>query len=203
MSGLSFSDYRGCILCPKCQNEILSWSSYFGKYMCSCGWEGIGDVKNDPSLTELYSDTIVQKTDPRLKLRGKLDTIQAMLLNLDLGASASNGTIRAGIDALIADISQLQVYEAMNGKVVPDVVERLNRLHNAVVPFCTPHTRLSKQLNVLRTQIREAELVAWGVGTVIGDTIAKVLNRMAQVIAISMEYIDIMLMAEKSGYTHE
>ena len=125
-------------------------------------------------MTHLRGNLLVPKTDPRIAFRGALDSLMARWLLVQLTAQ------EAGKPALVRDLEELLQYlrRLLAAEVRETPLEpmrllgmdsaQLRRTSHFVretigidhpVPSCSMG-RLPLELNLLRTQVREAELVA-------------------------------------------
>lgn len=132
-------------------------------------------VRDKPDvLTQLNATTFVPKTDPRIRLRGRVDSLQALALLVAARAGA------AGQDPLAADLGTVAAYcrELMSaeynerdaaapalGALGPEDIHAAT--HDPAgrmgVEHLTPGTsdpELMHWLNWLRCQVREAEVLA-------------------------------------------
>lgn len=125
-------------------------------------------------MTHLRGRNLVVKNHPRIKYRGKLDTLEAIIINTILDAEGY------GCRELARDLNQLLDYsrQMMKAEVLEKPLEPLSfqgmtpaeiREHSHYpskyygVDHLTPqpcHGRLLAQLNFLRTQCRELEVAA-------------------------------------------
>lgn len=131
------------------------------------------EVKGE-GMTHLRGNLLVPKTDPRIELRGRLDSLSARFLRVQLAAS------EAGEDRLCADVGELLDYTRtilgceVKDEPLPEL--RLLGLDSAGVRYASHHVKetigidhpvpdyrmglLCVLLNELRTEAREAELAA-------------------------------------------
>lgn len=149
-------------------------------------------MRDKPNMTFLFRDS-VSKDNPRLVLRGKLDSIYALAQHIYCEAYKER-RIDNPVDTLTTEfakianaIEDLQGYEAIGGenediqKLVRRADEGIDRrqLKNR---RCRPTTALGGLTNILRTQIREAELAAWNMTNsldVVPYEIGKILNMLS------------------------
>ncbi len=126
------------------------------------------------AMTHLRGNLLVPKTDPRIAFRGKLDSLTARFLSMQLTAS------EARRDRLCADVGELLAYvRTILGCEVKDEPlpePRLLGLDSAGIRRASHHVketlgidhpipdyrmgRVCLALNELRTDVREAELAA-------------------------------------------
>ena len=125
-------------------------------------------------MTHLNGNVLVPKTHPRIVFRGRLDSLQAKILELQLAACES------GSQEMTDDLGELLEYtKALLGAEVKETPLEDMRLLGMTSPQLrytshhvkeifgidhpVPHIgmgRLCIELNLLRTQVREVELVA-------------------------------------------
>ena len=138
----------------------------------------------------------MNNTDSRMQLRGKLDTLNAQMILIQT-CSENDGYI-ADIEEIRQVIRKIQRCEAMN-EVYAD---RLNlwgidedeihtRSHNPMKYYGLGHIlpdkdmkRESSELNLLRTLIREAELISCRVFDDDALRISHILNRLSSALYI-------------------
>lgn len=123
-------------------------------------------------LTQLNGNVLVPKTDKRIAFRGKMDTLQAEMLLLQLSAAEKNMPLLAGeIGELLAFTRTLLAAEV---KEEPVPAIRLIGLDSSGIRYASHHPKecfgidhpipdcsmgsLALRLNLLRTVVREAEL---------------------------------------------
>lgn len=151
----------------------LTGSAEFAKPACQlCGQEV---ARKPEALTHLDGHALVPKNDPRLKLRGKLDTAiaHAVWAQSELSDDEQRSTLGrwlADIRSALGNVLRAEV----TGETVPLVRmgdlddEAIHRLshdplryfgHDHIVPEQAQGATIAR-LNLLRAQIREAELAA-------------------------------------------
>lgn len=127
-------------------------------------------------MTHLCGTVLVPKTHPRIRLRGRLDSLEAEILELQLTASESGEPELTGsLGELLEAVRQVLGCEVKEQPLPdqtllglsPDELRRVS--HNVRQEFGFGHPvpnwqmgRLCVQLNRLRTTVREVELVAAG-----------------------------------------
>ena len=141
-------------------------------YKVAATGEETSDKPED--MTHLNGNVLVPKTHPRIVFRGKLDSLQAKILELQLAACES------GSQEMTDDLGELLEYtKALLGAEVKETPLEDMRLLGMTSPQLrytshhvkeifgidhpVPHIgmgRLCIELNLLRTQVREVELVA-------------------------------------------
>ena len=125
-------------------------------------------------MTHLRDNLLVPKTHPRIRLRGKLDSLEALLLQTIAQANELGRTeIASGLAecfALARDILSAEVKEqplppfkllGMDSGALRHASHHPEQF--AGIPHPVPHAdmgALCLALNFLRTQVREAELAA-------------------------------------------
>lgn len=138
----------------------------------------------------------MKKTDSRMQLRGKLDTLNAQMILIQ--ACSDNHEYIADIESIRQVIRKIQRCEAMN-EVYDDRLilfgidedEIHTRSHNPEKYFGLGHIlpdkdmkRESSELNLLRTLIRECELLSCHVFDDDTLRISHVLNRLSSALYI-------------------
>lgn len=123
-------------------------------------------MTENPRQTELFAGQTVDKTHPRIELRGKIDSAMAWALHLKRKAleddSADNDLV-CEILSLVHDISVVQKAEALNDAThIVNVKEFAKKAREGAAKAYgrEPNTRIADLLNILRTKLREAELAA-------------------------------------------
>lgn len=161
---------------------------------------GRGYEQKPEHMTHLRGNLLVEKTHPRIALRGKLDSFQAELLLVQCAAAEAGNTaltgaleellgyVRAVLGAEVRDKPFPAEKETLLGLTPAElreeshhIPERLGIPH-PVLDYTAGETVL--RLNRLRTQAREAELAAaQAFGQERGDLI-QALNRLSSAIYI-------------------
>lgn len=133
---------------------------------------GKGYEVKPEEMTHLRGNLLVSKTHPRIALRGKIDSLMARVLLMQVGCS-SNQVLSRDLDSVLAYL------QALLGAEVKEETLKETRLfgldhsqirtmsHNVKehfgmdhpIPDCTMGETVL-ELNLLRTQVREAELAA-------------------------------------------
>ncbi len=136
----------------------------------TCGME----VRGKPShLTQLDAHRFAPKTDPRIRLRGRLDTLHALALVVQARARADGWDRTAGqLDTIAAYVRELLAAEyqarppgavALAGLDEDTIHHASHHPEEAVgLPHLVPddaHPELLHWLNLLRCQVRETELL--------------------------------------------
>lgn len=130
--------------------------------------------KKPEHMTQLNAEVFAPKTNERVRLRGKLDTLQALCLVAGALARENEAISTADLlETLAAYCREMMSAEYNERLVQPLTINGLDELqlrevtHNPQeelgIPHLTPNTKdsyLLLWLNYLRCQAREAELVA-------------------------------------------
>ncbi|MDN5330899.1 MAG: ethanolamine utilization cobalamin adenosyltransferase [Tepidanaerobacteraceae bacterium] len=156
-------------------------------------------------FTHLYGNKLVPKIHPRVKLRGKIDSLEAFIIKAQVLAEKNK------VKKLAEDLEEIlkTVRQLMRAEVLSEPVEDLNILgfkedeirrisHNPKGSIGVEHFmpdykmgELMAELNLIRTQIREVELYACEAffdpneGFIRADII-KALNRLSSAVYIMM-----------------
>ncbi|MCL2531526.1 MAG: hypothetical protein FWE40_05145 [Oscillospiraceae bacterium] len=152
-----------------------------------CAQRGITVVFQKPEhMTHLNKTQLVPKTHQRIALRGKLDSLQALLLQCIAQARQCN---RQDCAAGLQDCFDLaQAIMAAEVKEQPLPPPALLGLTSAGLRaqshehYVAPHADMSAlclALNVVRTQVRETELAACAIAR---DDLIEALNRMSSAV---------------------
>ena len=165
--------------------------------------EQLKGQKKPEHYTHLDHKNLVPKTHPRIKLRGMLDLLQALIIKAQVTVKME------GMPKLVGDLEQLLAYtrqllrNEMTGDEVPDLKlfglseEELHEYShhpfkkigvNHIVP--SHHMgQIIAELNYLRTVVRQVEIAACDVyvnndGTVEREDIIKALNRLSSAVYV-------------------
>ena len=140
-----------------------------------CAERGITVCTEKPEhMTQLRGELLVPKTHPSIKLRGKLDSLEALLLQ---GIAQARELGREQCAAGLQDcfnLAQAIMAAEVKEQALPswsllglDSAALRHASHNprdwAGIPYPTPHAGMSAlclALNFLRTQVRECERAA-------------------------------------------
>lgn len=160
--------------------------------------------KKPGTMTHLNKDTMVVKNDPRLKLRGKLDTAIALTVLIQAEFDPGNkypalahwlGDIRSSLgNVLKAEVSGESLPPAGMGDMDAETIHAISHNplrylgHDHLLPDAAQGVRVAR-LNLLRAQIREAELYAADVYiardfTVTRPDIMQGLNRLSSAVYV-------------------
>ncbi|MDO4492433.1 MAG: hypothetical protein Q4C53_00950 [Clostridia bacterium] len=158
-----------------------------------------GETRNEKGefLTQLNGNTLVPKTDPRIAFRGKLDTLMAEFLLLQLTATERALPGLANDLGELLDFTRAMLAAEVNEQPLPPV--RLLGMdsegiraasHKPERYFGIPHPvpdvsmgSVALRLNLLRTMVRETELVCAGAYPARTDLIEG-LNRLSSCVYI-------------------
>jgi len=162
-------------------------------------------MEKQAHMTHLYGSELVEKSHPRIKLRGKLDTLQAKIVRLqcDLEAEKVDPCLQADLADTLTFLRELSRCEVLEEPVERDTIlglhfgELQDRSHNAahyfgVATMTLPEARYGRtyaELNCLRAEIREAEVAAvaaYGAYGAERSDIAMGLNRLSSAMHVLM-----------------
>ena len=139
-------------------------------------------------MTHLNAAALVPKTHPRIRLRGKLDSLEALLLQTQALAMEQNRLETAQALGEIFTLTQrILAAEVKEEPLGPWTLMGLGsaalRAQSHVGTHPAPHAglgRLCLALNFLRTQVRETELAA--TGEIGRPDLLEALNRMSSAV---------------------
>lgn len=124
---------------------------------------------DDPRKTELYSGVVVDKADPRIELRGKLDNCLAWARHTEREASEANPFgdyfTRILAKCMVALVELVQNAEATDSiepiaeLITPEYMQEV-RNYACGAFGATPNDKMEDLFNIQRTKLREAELAA-------------------------------------------
>ena len=152
-------------------------------------------------MTSLSGGTMVNKADPRLELRGRLDSLCAFVIELQiLGKRQGLAPLIEELEEVLEKLHDILLCE-FTGKECGDLVlwglnsdEIRERSHHPDRYFGLGHIRphhtmgeVAARLNTLRTEVRETELSAcraFSIGQSNSPSIIKVLNRLSSAVYI-------------------
>ncbi len=166
---------------------------------------GVRTDKKPEAYTHLYANNLVPKCHPRIKLRGKIDSLEAYIINAQVKAKAlkmENMVSDLGeILTLARNILRAEVLsEPLNEFVLFGLTEQdireisHNPQKNLGVSHFMPSYEMGEmmaQLNFIRTQVRETEIAAIEAFFDLTEglqreDIVKALNRMSSAIYVMM-----------------
>jgi ethanolamine utilization cobalamin adenosyltransferase len=164
-------------------------------------------VKHKPdALTHLDSQTLVPKNDPRIRLRGKLDSAiaYAVWAQAELDARERESIlaswladVRSGLgNVLRAEVTGEYLSPVRMGELDEEAIHRLSHDplhyfgHDHIVPESSQGSTIAR-LNLLRVQIREAEVAAADVYidrefNVLRPDLMQALNRLGSAVYVLM-----------------
>lgn len=172
--------------------------------------------KKPEHMTALHGNVLVNKDHPRIAFRGKIDSLQASItwtqlafqrLGLTKGVAALGEVLRYVQDILRCEVLD-QPLEEMRLFGLSEA-ELQSRSHTPKKYYGLPHFAASVSdgeavilLNLLRTAVREAELIAYSAfrqkdGTPEREDIIRALNRLSSVFYVMM------FEAKTGGYADE
>lgn len=189
---------QGTQLTPLAQEYVREQ----GLVLCAPEVPAAQGCKKEEHMTHLNAQVLVPKTHPRIRLRGKLDSLEALLLQTQQLAleEARTETAQAlgEIYALVQRILAADVKEAPLGAYTVMGMDSAALRRNSHDPkgfagldaHPAPHAgmgRLCLALNFLRTQVRETELAAADAfilpdGTVERADLLEALNRLSSAV---------------------
>lgn len=173
---------------------------------------GMAVDRKPEHMTQLDAQYFAPKNTPRIRLRGKIDTLHAMfLLAAAQATSAGMAELASRLDTLAAYCREIASAEYHQRDVHPLVLEGLDadELRNAthdpethigiphLVPSSTDHEILLG-LNLLRCQVRETEIIALDAIAPLGEKLESpnlvwAINRLSNVVY----YLELLLAAGK------
>ena len=155
-------------------------------------------------LTHLHSNVLVTKGHPRIAFRGKMDSLQAAILEVQgLAAEQGNMALAEELEEILEFVRRILTFEVME-KPLPDEnllglsLDELRYMsHNPKKHFGLGHIRTHYSmgrccigLNRLRAQVREVELAAFRAferpGGVDREDVIRALNRLSSTIYVLM-----------------
>ena len=152
------------------------------------------------NMTHLNGSTLVSKSHPRIILRGKLDFLQAKIIEVQIVALKSNKMgIVSELDETLEFVRQVLAHEVKEKPFGPVSLfglsdeELRERSHNPKKYYGTGHITPTYQmgeivaaLNILRTHVREVELLLVSVFEDQRMDLVRALNRLSSAIYIIM-----------------
>lgn len=127
-------------------------------------------------MTHLYANVLVNKNHPRIIFRGKLDTLQALIVMTQCQILAETGAedLVRGLQEILDDLREIMrcdvLEEPLNSRLILglDHAQLRERSHNPmkfynVKQMTLPHYTMGRVyalLNQVRTSVRETELAA-------------------------------------------
>jgi len=163
-------------------------------------------------MTQLDAHHYAPKNTPRIRFRGKIDTLHAMfLLTASQAKSANLPDLAKRLDTLAAYCREIASAEYHQREVQPLVLEGLNAdelrqaTHDPETHIGIPHLVPSSddheillRLNLLRCQVRETEIIALDALAPFGEALdepnlVRAINRLSNVVY----YLELLLAAGK------
>jgi len=156
-------------------------------------------------FTHLYGNKLVPKIHPRVKLRGKIDSLEAFIIRAQVLADKNKvKKLAEDLEEILKTVRQLMRAEVLSERVEDlsilgfkeDEIRRIS--HNPKGSIGVEHFipdykmgELMAELNLIRTQIREVELAACEAffdpnEGFIREDIIKALNRLSSAVYIMM-----------------
>ena len=143
-----------------------------GRYVEAATGRTLGEKPED--MTHLHGNVLVPKTHPRIRFRGRLDSLMAQVLELQCRAAADGREdLTERLEEVLAALRAILAAEVKEEPLVPVTLlgldsAGLRRVSHHVkeeigIPHPIPHWSmgpLALGLNRLRTQVRETELAA-------------------------------------------
>ena len=138
------------------------------------GATGAPLAEKPEDMTHLYGNVLVKKTHPRIAFRGKLDSLMAKTMEVQLTAmAAGNGQVCGDLQDLMdllrrimaAEVKETPLGELRLLGLESDAIRRMSQEVEAEfgMDHPVPDYRMGSvcvALNALRTQVRETELEA-------------------------------------------
>lgn len=169
-----------------------------------CSYTGAYFETKPEHMTHIYGNELVFKNDPRIIFRGKVDSLQCKILQIQLIAKSKNKK------KLLDNLEEVLEFtkKILRAEVLKEPLEELNllglneaqlreRSHNPKKYYNTGHVMVNYDmdemvihLNYLRSQVREVELAAMDTfldnGKLERPDIIKALNRLSSTIYVMM-----------------
>ena len=137
---------------------------------------GAGYVEKPEFMTQLFGNKLVDKNHPRIKYRGRLDLVQAEVVNAQCVIDKESGSesLNKDLDDVLDCLRKLMVAEIMDQAYTKETIiglthdELREHSHNPMKYYNIKQMTLPEHsmgieyslLNKIRAEIREAELVA-------------------------------------------
>lgn len=137
---------------------------------------GAGYVSKPEHMTQLYSNKLVDKCHPRIKYRGKIDSLEALIINAQCIIKLNGGpkSMLEDLDDILRVVGLLMRCEVMDEPVTNDRIlgfdhaELRERSHFPMKYYKIQQLLLPNysmgiehaQLNMIRAAIRECEVLA-------------------------------------------
>jgi len=156
-------------------------------------------------MTHIYGQTLVPKSHPRIRYRGKLDYSEALLISIIIEVEQSGyRELALDLETILEYMRQMMRAEVTGEPLVPLSYRGLSareirehshnpkKYYGVAHIFPQPrHGRVMAELNILRTQCRELELLAMDAFHLPSDVekrpdILQSLNRLSSLVYILM-----------------
>lgn len=137
---------------------------------------GAGYVEKPEFMTQLFGNKLVDKNHPRIKYRGRLDFVQSEVVHTQCVVDKESGSasLNKDLDDILDCLQKLMVAEILDQAYTKDTIiglthdELREHSHNPMKFYNIKQMQLPNHtmgieyslLNRIRTEIREAELVA-------------------------------------------
>ncbi len=137
---------------------------------------GAGYVSKPEHMTQLYSNKLVDKCHPRIKYRGKIDSLEALIINAQCIIKANGGSqlIIDDLDNILEVVGNLMRCEVLDEPVTNEYIlgfdhaELKERSHfpmkyYKIKQLLLPNYNMGiehAQLNMIRAAVRECEVLA-------------------------------------------
>ncbi|MDD6153995.1 MAG: ATP-binding protein [Eubacteriales bacterium] len=137
---------------------------------------GAGYMEKPEFMTQLFGNKLVDKNNPRIKYRGKLDRLQAEVVNAQcvIDQNSKSELLVKDLDDILDCLRKLMVAEILEQDYTKETIIGLNHAelrehsHNPMKYYKIKQMTLPDhsmgieyaQLNLIRASIREAELAA-------------------------------------------
>ena len=137
---------------------------------------GAGYVEKPEFMTQLFGNKLVDKNHPRIKYRGRLDLVQAEVVNAQCVIDKESGSaqLNKDLDDVLDCLRKLMVAEIMDQAYTKETIiglthdELREHSHNPMKYYNIKQMTLPEHsmgieyslLNKIRAEVREAELVA-------------------------------------------
>lgn len=172
------------------------------RYICDQG----GYVETKPEyMTQLFGNKLVFKDHKRIVLRGKLDSLQSKILEVQILAVKSNNKVIADeLDEILAFLRNIMRAEVLNEKLEKFTLIGMNEdeireiSHHPKkylnVDHILPNYKMGEMmiaLNSIRSSIREVEICAFKAfknsdGEIVREDIVRYLNRLSSCVYVMM-----------------
>lgn len=163
-------------------------------------------IEKPEHMTHLYGNVLVPKSHPRILYRGKLDSLQALIVltQCDIQASSKSSALLKNLQSILDILREMMRCDVLDEVYKNETIIGLThaqlreRSHNpmkfyGIKPMVLPDSSLGKEyalLNRIRTAVRETEsaaVEAFQVGKkFVRNDIIEELNRLSSAIHIMM-----------------